>query len=265
MAVDHSFMIRKIKSKTKMYVAYCAYTNMPLVECDPETGNDRIFIFEKEPLLQEFAKPYTERKILLRGVEVKNKAFLKFYSSLFAIGVNELVYVNEGSQIILALDDLVRRPDLSALSPEQRPVMNESLQLTGMYFKQEAGRPVPAEEKEDLEDLQEELTANMLKGTYILAYQMQEGPGTVEEKIKAHKYNILLIKDKEGNTYQPAFTDPFELEKFSKGKPFTALRVPFADLTKCLVKEAQGFMLNPAGFQILMPRQLLEELPTRFQ
>ncbi len=265
MAVDHSFMLRKIQSRTKMFVAYCAYTNMPLVVCDPETGNDQIYIFEKEPLLQEFAKAYTEKKILLRGMEVKNKVFLRFYSSLFAIGINELVFVNELSTVKIALEDLIRKPDLSALKPEQRPVMNENLQLTGLYFMQEAGRPVPVEEKEDLEDLQEELTANMVKATYILAYQLQDGPGSVEEKIKAHQYNVLIIKDKDGNTYQPAFTDPFELEKFSKGKKYTALRVPFADLSKCLIKDAKGFMLNPGGFHILMPRELLEELPTRFQ
>ena len=265
MAVDHSFMIRKIQSKTKIFVAYCAYTNMPFVECDDETGNDRIYIFESEALLQEFAKKYAEQKIAIKGVEVKNKSFLRFYSSLFAVGINELVFQNEQQTLAFELEKLVRRPDLSALKPEQRPVVNESLQLTGLYFMQEASRPVPPEEKEGLEDLQEELTANMLKGTYILAYQMQDGPETLEEKIRDHKYTVLVIKDNDGNTYPPALTDPFELEKFSKGKKFTALRVPFAGLTKFLIKDAKGFMLNPAGFHILMPRELLDALPQQFQ
>ena len=60
MTVDKTFLIKSIQKREEMIVAYCAYTNMPLVVCDPETFNDQIFIFDDEKLLQEFAKSYTE-------------------------------------------------------------------------------------------------------------------------------------------------------------------------------------------------------------
>ena len=59
MTVDKSFLIKKIQKREAMIVAYCSYTNMPLVVCDPETFNDQVWIFETEALLQEFAKKYT--------------------------------------------------------------------------------------------------------------------------------------------------------------------------------------------------------------
>ena len=155
MTVDKSFLIKKIQKRETMLVAYCGFTGMPLVVCDPETFNDQVWIFETEALLQEFAKKYTERKVLLRGVQYKNDQFLRFFSSLFTMGVNELVFVDEGATTNIELEELVKRPDYSQMKPQERPITNPELQLTGMYFMQEASRPVPNEEKENIKYLEE--------------------------------------------------------------------------------------------------------------
>lgn len=265
MAVDKSFLIKKIQKRTNMIVAYCGYTGMPLVVCDPETFNDQVYIFETEALLQEFAKPYIERKILLRGVQYKNAQFLQFFSSLFTMGVNELVFVNEGATTKIELEELVRRPDYSKLKKEEVPVLNPELQLTGLYFMQEASRPVPNEEKENLKDLEEELAANMVKARYLVAIEMNEGPESDADKLKNKQYKLPILKNKNGDVLQPVFTDPVEFQKFAKGKKLKAISVPYADLSKLLVKDAKGFMLNPAGYHIMMPKELLVGLSKRFE
>lgn len=266
MAVDKSFLIKKIQKKTDMIVAYCAFTGMPLVVCDPETFNDQVWIFNKEAQLQEFAKKYTEKKILLRGVQYKNAQFLQFFSSLFTMGVNELVFVDDaGNNTAIELESLVRRPDYSKLKKEQVPITNPELQLTGMYFMQEASRPVPNEEKENLKDLEEELAANMVKGKYLVGIELNDGPESDAEKLKNKLYKLPILKNKNGDVLQPIFTDPVEFQKFAKGKNLKAIGVPFADLAKLLVKDAKGFMLNPAGYHILMPKELLVGLNKRFE
>ncbi|MFR7718868.1 MAG: hypothetical protein ACLU3N_09660 [Lachnospiraceae bacterium] len=68
MAVDKTFLMKSIQKKEEMIVAYCAFTNMPFVVCDPESFNDQVWIFDTEAQLQEFAKPYTEKKILRKGI-----------------------------------------------------------------------------------------------------------------------------------------------------------------------------------------------------
>ena len=156
MAVDNSFLIKKIQKRTRLIVAYCTYTNMPLLVCDPESFNDEVFIFENEELLKTFAEPYIEKKIALKGVQYKNRDFLRFFGSLYTIGVNELVFVDSNATTKLPLESLVTRPDYSKLPEQQRPVTNPNLQLTGCYFMQEASRPVPNEEKENLQELEEE-------------------------------------------------------------------------------------------------------------
>ena len=44
MAVDKTFLMRNIQKKEDMIVAFCMFTNMPFVVCDPETFNDQIWI-----------------------------------------------------------------------------------------------------------------------------------------------------------------------------------------------------------------------------
>lgn len=265
MAIDNSFMVRKVQSYKQLYAAFCVYTGMPLLICDPVSYNDQVWIFETSELLQEFAKKQAEKKVPVRGIEVKNKDFLRFFSSLHLIGVNELVFNMTDNQISMGLEALVQAPDYSKLKPEQRPVINPNLELTGLYFMQEAMRQVPPEQKEDLPELEEELSANMLKSRYIMPVELPEGSGTLAERLKEKNYRIPILKDKQGNAYQPIFTDPNELAKFSKGKKLSAIAVPFGELIKLLTKDAKGYMLNPNGFHIVMPKALLEGLEKRFQ
>ncbi len=265
MTVDKSFFVKSIQRKKEMIVAYCGYTNMPFVQCDPESYNDQVWIFDTEELLQEFARPFTEKKILLRGVKYLNKDFLGFFSLLHAIGVNELVFVSQTGRQFLDLDDLVKKPDYSKLPPEKQPIFNPQLQLTGLYFMQEMSRPVPLEEKSGLQEMEEELAANLVKSRYILPVELLPGPESDAEKFKNRKYRIPILKNKDGNVLQPLFTDMAELAKFNKGNQFKALVVPFGQLIRLLVKDSRGFVLNPAGFHIAMPKELLEGLQKRFR
>ncbi len=264
MAVDKTFLIRSIQKKEEMIVAFCAFTNMPFVVCDPETYNDQVWIFDNETLLQEFAKEYTEKKVLLKGIKYPNKAFLAFFSMLYTIGVNELVFISESGKETIELADLVRRPDFSNIPKEKQPVLNPELQLTGMYFMQEASRPVPMEEKAQLQELEEELAANLYKAKYVVPIELLEGPESDVEKLKQKKYRLPILKNKKEEILQPIFTDPTELGKFNKDNKFKALAVPFENLSKLLIKNSKGFLLNPAGFHIAMPVELINGLSQRF-
>ncbi len=266
--VSENPMVRKVQERESMIVPFSVITGKPFVICDPETFDDEVWILENEEQLKTFAKPFQENKVPLRGVKFLNKDFLRFFSSLFLLGVNKLAFVEGENEEVTKMDlnALIREPDYSKLPPEKRPVTNPALQLTGIYFMQEVGRLVPNEEKKNLRELEEELAANMIRSRYLIAVELQDGPESTAEKLKTRKYNIPILKDKNtGNTMQPAFTDPMEFANFAKGKKLAALTVNFDGLSKALVKEANGYMLNPNGYHILMPKELLENLQKRFQ
>ena len=255
MAVDNSLMIRGIITRESMIAAYCAYTNMPYVICNPDTYDDEVYIFETKELLQDFAKKQAEDKILLRGVQFMNKDFLKFYSSLFTMGVNMLVFVNATGEFRIALNKLVREPDFSKM--KVKPVVNPSLVLTGMYYIQEARRPVSKEEK-DLKELNEEFVNDLAKSRLLVSVILKEGEETDIEKLKNNQYQLPILKDKSGNVMFPVFTDGNELQRFTRGdKKFKALAMPLAALEKIIPPTCSGFILNPVGFNFPLKKELI--------
>ena len=265
MAVDNAFFVKQLQKKESILVAFCAYTNMPFVECDSDTFDDQVWVFENETLLQNFAKPYTEEKLVLQGRKILNKDLLSFFSSLYFIGVNQVVYQNETSAPVhMELSELVSPPDYSKLKPENRPLMNPGLQLTGLYFMQEATRPVPNEQKPELRDLEEEFSSNIVRSKFLLPIVLQNGPGTVTEKLRQKKYQTPAVKTKDGTMYQPIMSDQTELQKFAQGRQMLALTIPFNALGKGLPSNAKGYMLNPAGYHAVLTREVLAALPKRF-
>jgi len=264
MAIDNSFLVQKVQHQESLIAAFCGLTNMPFAVCDPETYNDQVWVFEEEQYLQEFAKPYTEKKVPLRGITFKNSQFLGFFSSLYTMGINEVVFVGASGTTKIELENLVTRPNMEKVPESQRPIENPPLQLTGMYFLQEFGRPVPNEEKQNLRQLDEEFSVNLARARYIVAIQPKEGPGSVIEKIQKREYSMPIVTLKNGDAYQPLFTDMLEFTKFKGKADLQAIGVPFSALKNLMVKTAKGFMLNPAGFHILMQPALLDAVDKNF-
>ena len=117
----------------------------------------------------------------------------------------------------MQVSDIVKRK-----SPEDMPqgtvwVENPALHLTAAYLAQEMRRPAASADKERMAELNEELTADFKKGTFIFALQKEEK-------------GIPLVKLKDGQLYQPAFTDILEFQKFNR--------------------EAQGIILNVMGVNL---------------
>ncbi len=265
MTVDNSFFIKKFLKKTALFVAFSAASNMPFVVCDEETFNDRIWVFDSEEQVKKFAQPYLEKKYAIRAVKYPNKLFQAFFRSLWSMGVNEVVIVEDSRETVLELEQLQPKPDYSNLPPQRKPLVNDALVLTGMYFSQESNRPADVQDKEKLEEYQEELASNMLRAVYMLPVDLNEGPGSVADKIKNREYKVPIVKMNNGDLLIPIFTDTMELGKYAKGKQLAALPVNFSGLAKTLSKEVKGYMLNPAGFHLIMSRELLETLPGQFE
>ena len=257
-------IIQKIMTSPEVLTVFCIATNMPFVECNSESFCDQVFMFESEELIKEFATPYIEKKIPLRGVKYLEKDKMKLLTAFLCINADEIVYIAADGRHVLKVSDIVRRNDFSKLPKEQQPIENPQLQLAGLYFAQEASRPVPVEEKPDLKELEEELAANMVKATYIIPIDIMEGEGTDAEKIKKGQFRMPLIKTPQEETFQPIFSDHIELAKYNKENKLKAMAVPFANLERLLVPDVKGFMLNPNGFHLTMPKELIKGLKVRF-
>ena len=221
-------IIQKIVQSEKLVTAYNAATNMPLIDCSSETFNDRAFAFENEELMKTFIKPWADRKMPLKGIIFLKKDRMRFFTTLASIGIDELVYVEKTGVHVIKLSDIIKKQDMSKIPVQARPVENPQLQMSGIYFIQEAARGVPAEEKKDLKELEEELSANIVKGTYLMPIILEQdikesagqpgGPGTANASGQPENTGTENTSDMSGNPDAAGNTDAEQISGQS-GKP----------------------------------------------
>ena len=188
-------------------------------------------------------------------MKYEKKDFPRFYGTLYAIGVNTVIWADGEDRTEVDLTDIAKQADLSKLEPAKRPLFNSTLQLSGIYFMQELRRPVKKEERKNMRELEEELIANLLKSDFLIA--MDKDPED------PHKVNIPFLKNKEGDVLQPAFSDIMEFEKFAKGKKLRAARVPFAKLPDVLIPQAKAMVVNPMGINLILDKEQLNKILKR--
>ena len=251
-------LIQKIQTSKEVFTILSRATRQPFVICDPESFNDQIWIFENKEDLEEAVKPLVEKKNPIAAIKVENKSFLSFYSVLYTLGVNSVVFYEKEKKTELDLEAIVKKPDFSALPKERRPLFNPQLQLSGIYFMQEFRRGVDLKEKENIAELEEEVAANLVKSKYLLAVQNND-EGSEQKNVQ-----VPYIKNEQGDVFQPVFTDPEEFRKFNKEKKFRALMVSFENLEKVLIPNAKGAVINPQGFNLIIPKDKIPAMRQRF-
>lgn len=220
-----------------MLMSLC--TKMPFVMCDPETFDDEVFLYEKEEDIKREGQRFLDQKIPLQIAKIDNKQFLHFYSNLFTMGVNCLVfngYMEDEYKLQLA--DLVNRPGQN-LKEGQIWVENPGLHLTALYFMQEVRRQKFEKLPKELQELQEEILADYGKGTYLAPFNEENG--------------VPLLKQQNGDSYQPIFTDMLEFNKFNRENFFKASVMTADKITGALAKGARGVVVNPMGVNLQLP------------
>ena len=252
--------VKELQTRERFFVAYAQATKLPYVTCDEESFNDQAWIFATEEEIKEFGKKKLEDKVLLMGMRYDKKDFPRFYGTLYAIGVNSVVWNDGENHVEVEIEKIARQADFSKLEPEKRPLLNPTLQLSGIYFMQELRRPVKKEERQNVEEekrqkvreLEEELIVNVRRAEYLLALDVNpEDP---------KKVNIPYLKDKEGKILQPVFTDVMEFEKFARGKKLRLMKVPFQKLPELMMQQADNCVINPMGFNLILSREQLTKI-----
>lgn len=264
MAIDNHFLLKKVLQKDHLIAAFCTSTNMPFVYCDPVSFEDQVWLFADEDGFKEFAQRFAGKKIPLRGLSIQKKAYTAFFGSLLPIGITEIVFTENGASAAIPLDQFVKRQDMSSIPAIRRPLENPALQLTGLYLMQEARRQVPNEEKEDFQSLNEEFLINLARSRFMMPVEVQNGPGTPEERIRKGQVGFVNLNMKNGDAYRPIFSDAFEFNKFKQKKNFQALTLPFAGLKQALPKNVKGYIMNPAGCSIVITLPLIEQVLKNF-
>lgn len=229
--------LEMLRISDEVYTLLSRMTNLPYVECDPETYDDQIFIFFDEGEAKKAASRLLNEKAPVQAVKVEKRSFLVFYTALYPMGVNCIV-VNEGTseRIAVQLEELIQRADPQKLPKGQIWVENPQFHLTAIYFVQKIRKNPGQEMTDELKALYEEMLAHFGRGRYIFAARQDQG--------------ILVLKGQDGQAYQPLFTDSQEFQKFNREKKLRAMVVDAGKLVELVPPECSGVVVNPMGVNV---------------
>ncbi|MBQ1311799.1 MAG: SseB family protein, partial [Blautia sp.] len=133
MSISKEQAVKDLQISDNLFVAYSQATRQPYVVCAEDTYNDQVWIFSREEEIRDFGKKKLEEdKTLLIGMKYEKKDFPKLYGTLYAVGVNSIVWNKGDEQIEIELSDVAKQRDLSSIEAAKRPLMNPTLQLCGM-------------------------------------------------------------------------------------------------------------------------------------
>lgn len=228
-------MLRKADA---VYMILSLCTRMPYVVCDEKTYDDEILLYFEEEAAKAAVKKLLEKKEPVQAVKIGKKDLLAFYVSLIPLGVN-CILVNQGTpvEIPIQLDEIIRRKE-----PEEEGKMlieNPQLHLTALYFMQAVRKAQKVELTEELKALHEEMMVHYQRGTYIIPVKEQAG--------------TLVMKQKNGQVFQPVFTDIQEYKKFlsmQKEKGIKSAVLPSEKIPGLLAPETAGVVVNPFGVNL---------------
>ena len=210
-------LLSSLRNAEEMYVFMSLCTKMPYVLCDEETFDDEVLLYYTEEDAQREGKKLIEQRIPIQIAKIEKKQLLGFFSSLY----------------------LVIRPNTGDLPDGKVWVENPQLHLTALYFMQEMRRQEKPELTEELKGLQEEILVNYGRGRFIVAVHKENG--------------MPMLKQKNGDAYQPIFTDILEFRKFNKEDQFKTMAIEAKNVPKMLVNEAKGVVINPYGVNLQIP------------
>ena len=239
MGISVEEAIHELRNREEVFVAYSQATRLPYVTCDEETFNDQARIFATEEEIKEYGKQLLEDKILLMGMKYEKKDFPRLYGTLYAIGVNSVIWIDGEEKIEIEIGKIANQRDMSKIEPSKRPLLNPSLELSGIYFMQELRRPVKQEEHKNIRELEEELIANLRKAEFLIAINAEQE----EDKIM-----------------QPVFTDVMEFEKFGRGKNLRVAKVTIDKLPSLMIPQANAYVVNPMGFNLVLNKEQIEKI-----
>lgn len=251
---------KRIPQLEQLYVIFGVGTRLPFVTCDEEDFTDQIWAFVEEEKAKHYADVRRENfQDILAVVKVTKEQLLQFFSGLYSYGIDIIMFQEEERLTKLPLNKLVVQPDFSNIPEDKRPFLNPQMQLSGIHFMQEMHRK--ERNAQALHDYEEEMAVNIVRSRFLVPHEI-EGDAPLAD---GSNIRIPCVTNKDGQMFQPIFTDLQEMAKFDKERKFRASAIPFENIQKAMGKEVKGIVINPMSLNIILLADKIPALIERFK
>lgn len=244
--------IALVAGREELFVAFSRATNMPYVEENPEDASDQVFLFSTREEIQSFGLAKQEEKVPIFAMWHEKKTFPYLFVMFRSIGVDTMVFTHDGTADRIPVAFFVRE---AADKGAAKALTNPQLQLCSLYFFQAVRTEKRQEQAALVRSFEEEVLANLRRAEFLMLMNPEKGEEGAPVKI-----HVALLKRKDGKVLMPLFSDTLELNKYTKGKPARTVKVSFGQLHSLLIDQAEGFVVNPMGFNLTLNRETLQKI-----
>ena len=282
--VDKKTVAVKVQDLKEAYALISPLTNLPYVECEQENFFDQVLLYETKEDAEAAAKVYGEKgiRVLVRDLKTlelelpvkpeepdgeKRKVFLNQVRQHLGIlpfmGVNAVCYkAADAPAELIELENVL--PEDFQKKVAANALYQPNLQLTGVYLMQEARKGKDAVDRKVLHDLDEEFSSNLVKAKVFMPVLPPKGKEK-DPQLNLKECQIPYLKHQNGDLFFPVFTDVWEFQKYAKDKKnLRSIQIPFKELEKFWVEDAKAYMINPHGFALPIPKDMVPKLLKRF-
>lgn len=117
MSTEVRLMIKNLQKLEHFYVLISKATNLPFAECDAETFDDQVAVFENEEDASEYAKKLEGQGYPTVVTDMVKEKMSAFYTGLYLTGINRLAFHNGVDFCYLDLEKVV-----TLKKPEQKRI-----------------------------------------------------------------------------------------------------------------------------------------------
>lgn len=238
-----------------IYIIFSTATRCPYLVCNSKTYDDEAMVAITESAAQAMVDKLRGQDIPVSQTKIPKEGMLNFFNEMYGFGINAVRFLSDDDELCIQLEDFVRKGDISKIPEDKRPLENPTLQLSMLYFCQEAryrGR-----DAKKVHEYEEEMVANIRKSTFLVP--ITEVPSETEDGKKEIRFMILNSPEKE--PVIPIFTDTVTLMHFlGKGK-CQVIKMGIEQLVKLEVPGLKrGFIFNPNGVGLVLNREQMNKI-----
>lgn len=211
------------------------------------------YLFTDKQFTDEFMKELKWEGLQVKALEIRPDNRMNFFVDLYRGGY-EIVAIDKGQDCVeFSLKLLVEKP-----KEDSQLVINPSLMRAAAQFYQGLAT------KRIVKPMQDIMCLELQKAEFILpvdSTSMKEGESSGDVRLVENRPGLVhpLLEGRDGVKFYPVFTDWMEFGKYNKKKQYGATAVKFEAL-KRLAKKADGVVLNPFGFNLVMDKEKLEAI-----
>ena len=253
--------LKSLPTLEEAYILFSHLTHAPYMVYNEESGEDEAFLFTDLEAAKAKAVALAEAHIQPTiAIKVNQKELIMTVSSFFVYGITAMRWTTADGEAVYKVREVIKRPDFSQLPEQQRPLENPALQSSMIYYMQELRRKDPNTDVQTLQDLDEEMSANIKRAKYLLP---------IVDKSEGDQKNIqqVLFRINETTSLVPLFSDGFEYQRFKSGKEeVKAIVVTFEQLaTMDIPQGTNGYIINPGSVGVTLSKDYIAKINAMFE